>query len=124
LRVTFFIIVVVSFPLVPFFFFFAGASTVCSPLSLHDALPIFLERAVRVARAVFGQLLVAGQSVYPPVDDFHFERVLAGFHGVGRSEEHTSEPQSRGHLVCRLRLAKKKSAHATTDTDSHTRDPI
>src|SRR5207253_11000635 len=25
-----------------------------------------------------------------------------------RSEEHTSELQSRGHLVCRLRLAKKK----------------
>src|SRR5690625_6091511 len=30
---------------------------------------------------------------------------------VGRSEEHTSELQSRGHLVCRLLLAKK-----TTDT--------
>src|SRR5207253_10562590 len=27
-----------------------------------------------------------------------------------RSEEHTSELQSRGHLVCRLLLAKKKSA--------------
>src|SRR5690625_6373072 len=27
----------------------------------------------------------------------------------GRSEEHTSELQSRGHLVCRLLLAKKKS---------------
>src|SRR5690625_6287658 len=30
--------------------------------------------------------------------------------GVGwRSEEHTSELQSRGHLVCRLLLEKKKS---------------
>src|SRR5437870_11425598 len=29
----------------------------------------------------------------------------------GRSEEHTSELQSRGHLVCRLLLEKKK--HAT-----------
>src|SRR5690625_6330472 len=28
--------------------------------------------------------------------------------GVHRSEEHTSELQSRGHLVCRLLLAKKK----------------
>src|SRR5690625_5919107 len=27
----------------------------------------------------------------------------------GRSEEHTSELQSRGHLVCRLQLEKKKS---------------
>src|SRR5690625_6109608 len=29
-----------------------------------------------------------------------------------RSEEHTSELQSRGHLVCRLLLEKKKSNHA------------
>src|SRR5439155_25537506 len=43
--------------------------------------------------------------------------VLAGAHGgavvaaVGRerSEEHTSELQSRGHLVCRLLLEKKKT---------------
>src|SRR5690625_1634387 len=30
------------------------------------------------------------------------------FEGVRRSEEHTSELQSRGHLVCRLLLEKKK----------------
>src|SRR5439155_9526696 len=29
-----------------------------------------------------------------------------------RSEEHTSELQSRGHLVCRLLLEKKKNARA------------
>src|SRR5437870_11496854 len=29
---------------------------------------------------------------------------------AGRSEEHTSELQSRGHLVCRLLLEKKKNA--------------
>src|SRR5690625_6109284 len=28
---------------------------------------------------------------------------------IGRSEEHTSELQSRGHLVCRLLLEKKKN---------------
>src|SRR5437870_11013946 len=28
---------------------------------------------------------------------------------AGRSEEHTSELQSRGHLVCRLLLEKKKN---------------
>src|SRR5690625_6996691 len=37
---------------------------------------------------------------------------LSGFgywsHDIGRSEEHTSELQSRGHLVCRLLLEKKK----------------
>src|SRR3712207_8411006 len=30
---------------------------------------------------------------------------------VGRSEEHTSELQSRQYLVCRLLLEKKKSEH-------------
>src|SRR5437870_13873900 len=30
-----------------------------------------------------------------------------------RSEEHTSELQSRGHLVCRLLLEKKKKKHQT-----------
>src|SRR5690625_5337293 len=31
-----------------------------------------------------------------------------------RSEEHTSELQSRGHLVCRLLLEKKKTTESTT----------
>src|SRR5690625_6439950 len=33
-----------------------------------------------------------------------------------RSEEHTSELQSRGHLVCRLLLEKKKTEKSTTDS--------
>src|SRR5439155_3595366 len=36
------------------------------------------------------------------------ERILVR-HEDSRSEEHTSELQSRGHLVCRLLLEKKKS---------------
>src|SRR5437870_6611587 len=41
--------------------------------------------------------------------------------GVGaRSEEHTSELQSRGHLVCRLLLEKKKT---TTNTPPPPRTP-
>src|SRR3989442_4784840 len=40
---------------------------------------------------------------------------------VGRSEEHTSELQSRPHLVCRLLLEKKKKASraAAACADSH-----
>src|SRR2546429_4031959 len=34
-----------------------------------------------------------------------------------RSEEHTSELQSRLHLVCRLLLEKKKSLHISQHTD-------
>src|SRR5439155_5375126 len=35
-------------------------------------------------------------------------RVSGDCHRTPRSEEHTSELQSRGHLVCRLLLEKKK----------------
>src|SRR3712207_8963341 len=35
-----------------------------------------------------------------------------------RSEEHTSELQSRQYLVCRLLLEKKKSHHIHKDTDT------
>src|SRR5207253_4155823 len=37
-----------------------------------------------------------------------FSRRKAPWCGASRSEEHTSELQSRGHLVCRLLLEKKK----------------
>src|SRR5439155_17153971 len=36
--------------------------------------------------------------------------VRRGVWSAGRSEEHTSELQSRGHLVCRLLLEKKKTS--------------
>src|SRR5207253_9419958 len=43
----------------------------------------------------------------------HFRRpaemLLASLAAITRSEEHTSELQSRGHLVCRLLLEKKKN---------------
>src|SRR3712207_6976471 len=42
-----------------------------------------------------------------------------GAHGLvvsSRSEEHTSELQSRQYLVCRLLLEKKKTIHTTTHT--------
>src|SRR5690625_5674944 len=44
----------------------------------------------------------------------------------GRSEEHTSELQSRGHLVCRLLLEKKKvtSIHKRDCTASSTMNNI
>src|SRR2546422_2975917 len=51
---------------------------------------------------------------------------LARFHGLsprrmGRSEEHTSELQSRLHLVCRLLLEKKKKTHNMKQTISDKR---
>src|SRR5690554_7042207 len=41
-------------------------------------------------------------------------RKYSGFPSAGRSEEHTSELQSRPHLVCRLLLEKKKKTKLTT----------
>src|SRR3989449_4038177 len=42
-----------------------------------------------------------------------------------RSEEHTSELQSRLHLVCRLLLEKKKKKHTyNTSAEPHCRDEI
>src|SRR5436305_7729084 len=38
---------------------------------------------------------------------------------IARSEEHTSELQSRPHLVCRLLLEKKKKHHPTEPRDAN-----
>src|SRR5690625_6306949 len=40
--------------------------------------------------------------------------VAGGMESMSRSEEHTSELQSRGHLVCRLLLEKKKKTRSRT----------
>src|SRR5690625_6648217 len=54
---------------------------------------------------IFGPVLACVR-----VDNFADAVALVNSHAFanGRSEEHTSELQSRGHLVCRLLLEKKK----------------
>src|SRR3712207_8833071 len=87
-----------------FFFFNDTATTEIYTLSLHDALPILYERP-RERRII----RIADQPSDVPVLDHH----ALGKAGR-RSEEHTSELQSRQYLVCRLLLEKKKkqSKHA------------
>src|SRR5690625_6345737 len=49
--------------------------------------------------------------LHPPAPDMAPNSLVDGnrhIHVKNRSEEHTSELQSRGHLVCRLLLEKKK----------------
>src|SRR2546422_5368180 len=58
---------------------------------------------VQRARVVIGQAAVE--------DEIRPERSFAPDFPVERSEEHTSELQSRLHLVCRLLLEKKKKTH-------------
>src|SRR5216684_8516415 len=77
-----------------FFFFNDTATTEIYTLSLHDALPISVRRRPRGAR---------GDAAGHPRPG---GRPAAA--GRQRSEEHTSELQSRLHLVCRLLLEKKK----------------
>src|SRR5256885_8961465 len=79
-----------------------------TPLSLHDALPIFLEplweqRPDRAVRHPRRQDLLVGRAALAT--------------RRSRSEEHTSELQSPCNLVCRLLLEKKKdgTAHGYTD---------
>src|SRR2546429_1476235 len=51
------------------------------------------------------------------------ERIfLTSFVEGDRSEEHTSELQSRLHLVCRLLLEKKKSCRRRTEKQRQSRD--
>src|SRR5438874_13027017 len=79
-----------------FFFFNDTATTEIYTLSLHDALPICHRGRER---------RVVGDD-----GDRQVGAVLARLHGgeQRRSEEHTSELQSRRDLVCRLLLEKKK----------------
>src|SRR5207253_9212399 len=93
------------------------------PLSLHDALPILLLAARQVAgqpgaflqaREIVEHALDVGRdlAVAPReraqaqvLDHGHVGNDAPPLHDLeDRSEEHTSELQSRGHLVCRLLL--------------------
>src|SRR3712207_8220540 len=93
------------------FFFNDTATTEIYTLSLHDALPIFGPQAGTweaddapghgaALRGLHGQCLLEryGRRTDSP------SRV-----GRPRSEEHTSELQSRQYLVCRLLLEKKNT---------------
>src|SRR5690625_7408260 len=74
------------------------------PLSLHDALPIYANIVpYQTFQTKDGDIVIA-------VGNDRQFRTLC--HMIGkkelRSEEHTSEVQSRDHLVCRLLLVKKQ----------------
>src|SRR5690554_7047020 len=101
------------------FFFTATAPTEIYTLSLHDALPIF--------RMVADQELVAARYDFAPQTvAFVDQEYTKGEKKQGndecgdriRSEEHTSELQSRPHLVCRLLLEKKKNKKKTLSAQS------
>src|SRR5690606_41506493 len=81
-----------------------------SPLSLHDALPISARRQARRP----GRRTRPGRAPPPctpaPAPVPSRCRSAPPAPPATRSEEHTSELQSRENLVCRLLLEKKKPA--------------
>src|SRR5690349_23756130 len=85
------------------FYFNDTATSEIYTLSLHDALPISCRGRVPGGGAV--RILIAEDD--PVIALALAARVRALGHEP-RSEEHTSELQSRRDLVCRLLLEKKK----------------
>src|SRR3712207_7262334 len=83
-----------------FFFFNDTATTEIYTLSLHDALPIWL-LMLPMAKAGEG-----GADFLTAIFTSTSAVCVTGLIVV-RSEEHTSELQSRQYLVCRLLLEKK-----------------
>src|SRR3712207_8941027 len=89
------------------FFFNDTATTEIYTLSLHDALPIFYldsgENGL-FSPDEFEALTALGLMEYITPEEIAVDAVREI-----RSEEHTSELQSRQYLVCRLLLEKKKT---------------
>src|SRR5690349_23470797 len=84
-----------------FFFFNDPATTEIYTLSLHDALPISCARRPSRPPACTSRSGWWGAA----------RSATCSIASSTRSEEHTSELQSRRDLVCRLLLEKKKKQH-------------
>src|SRR5438552_12150664 len=92
------------------------------PLSLHDALPIWVSRRsssgsdskrLMILFSFVGYLSSAERiSAVPASSNLPQPLLISGLSAL-RSEEHTSELQSPDHLVCRLLLEKKKKITKT-----------
>src|SRR5690606_41830491 len=97
------------------FFFNDPAPPDIYTLSLHDALPIYGQRPRhrrRLVRARRLWRLPHRRGGDPRTDRSRLGQALPRLFGR-RSEEHTSELQSRENLVCRLLLEKKNKQQNT-----------
>src|SRR5690606_42055079 len=95
------------------------APTATYTLSLHDALPILADAETLPLETVFlnpavghaqRQLVLVADPVASAEAVIAPQRSVVEAVFAGRSEEHTSELQSRENLVCRLLLEKKNLA--------------
>src|SRR5690625_7039455 len=76
---------------------------------LDELPPKAADAGVEIDNIAVEQLYSACEKENVLVDDYWLR------HGQARSEEHTSELQSRGHLVCRLLLEKKKQNNTRSE---------
>src|SRR5690606_42037613 len=105
------------------FFFQYTAPTQYHTLSLHDALPIWKEGFLQPVNTL-GDFISGGHLERFGDKNGHLGQYSlkqadpraifaqnsgSSCNGMNRSEEHTSELQSRENLVCRLLLEKKKT---------------
>src|SRR2546422_4865702 len=94
-----------------------GVQTCALPISLSTAL-------AGLAGGLFAYYHISYYPAHPFGPHWTFDALLitfiGGFGTVHRSEEHTSELQSRLHLVCRLLLEKKKKNELETDDTTQT----
>src|SRR3712207_7875699 len=97
-------------------FFNDTATTEIYTLSLHDALPISRKGAHNPVH-LRAPADVSDEELAPLLDGLRVMTIAPEIPGAldlirRRSEEHTSELQSRQYLVCRLLLEKKNSNSA------------
>src|SRR3712207_7227755 len=89
------------------FFFNDTATTEIYTLSLHDALPISIKALCRSVSGAIMPIPGGACTALSQSTCCNFLRARRTGFSHRRSEEHTSELQSRQYLVCRLLLEKK-----------------
>src|SRR3712207_8465335 len=104
-----------------FFFFNDTATTEIYTLSLHDALPIYTKPYLPLLRQQRKSAFGRRSADRALVVRWHRALRSVPYRAIARSEEHTSELQSRQYLVCRLLLEKKKKTPYlhTLHSDQH-----
>src|SRR5436305_6383676 len=95
----------------PIFFFNGTSAPEFYTLSLHDALPISVVRSSCSLDSP-SAMKCPWPSISPGITSRPFASITRVRDVTSRSQEHTSELQSRPHLVCRLLLEKKKNITA------------
>src|SRR3712207_9164414 len=91
------------------FFFNDTATTEIYTLSLHDALPIYFQNCCchYYFPCYYYNIRFLKYCYHNGFQNYYHDNGYLNYYRY-RSEEHTSELQSRQYLVCRLLLEKKK----------------